>query len=118
VKLMTDKREAVLGLAFPVCVLRRTTATTTTPVGTHADGRVRVVKEDEEEFAPEVLVSPLVVDEGAKAATGARERGRDAGVVGEKRRVDDDLFEEFGRERAKRRSSPPEVRHGWALFLL
>jgi hypothetical protein len=77
-----------------------------TPEGTHVESRAWVVEEDEKHFVPEILVH-LVVHEGSKGATCLSECGRGADVA-EKCGEDDDLFNEFRRERGKRRR---EMRH-------
>jgi hypothetical protein len=65
-------------------------------VGVQVASRAWVVKENEKHFAPEMLVL-LVVDERTKQAACLSECGRGTGVT-EKRRDDNDLFNEFRRE--------------------
>ena len=66
-------------------------------VGTQIACRAWVVKDDEEHFAPEVLVQ-LVVDEDTKGATCLGKRCGYARVA-KKCRDDDDLLNQFGGER-------------------
>ena len=65
-------------------------------MGVHAASRAWVVKENKKHFAPEMAVL-LVVDERTKQAACLSECGGGEGVT-EKRREDDDIFNEFRRE--------------------
>jgi hypothetical protein len=98
---MTSK--VVFGFAFTFVKLESLWLSS---VGTHFVSRAWVVEEDKKHFAPEMLVH-LVIDESAKGATCLSKSGRRR-YVAEKGRDDDDLFYEFGRERAKR---SPDMRH-------
>jgi hypothetical protein len=68
--------------------------------------RTWVIEDDEEHLAPEVSMQ-LVVDESAKGATCLRKRGSCTSVA-EKRGDDDDLLDDFRRERAE---GGPSVSH-------
>jgi hypothetical protein len=65
-------------------------------VGVHVASGAWVVKENKKHFAPKMAVL-LVVDERTKRAACLSECGRGAGVT-EKRRDDNDLFNELRRE--------------------
>jgi hypothetical protein len=69
------------------------------PLNAQVESRARVIEDDEEHFAPDVLVR-LVVYEGTKEVTCLRERC-DYARVAEICRDDDDLLNQLLREREK-----------------
>jgi hypothetical protein len=93
--------KAVLGLAFTLAARVQLLKLQRSPMRTHVASRARVVKEVEKHFAPETLAPLLFVDETTEGARCLSERGRGAGIA-EKSREDNDIFDEFRRERKKR----------------